>query len=144
MFFVILITGLSSCKNVNEDSQRSNKLRNSYLIENQRIEIQYAFDTLQTLFNSPDSFRVKDIYSEQVDSIENYIPEIPKEVFFYYTVGNTETRYCSKFLVDQKNVETIYHMKTKAEIEEFNIVQDKIIDNTNESIESIKELLDSL
>jgi hypothetical protein len=143
MIFFLLTIGLNSCKYVNEDNRRSN----SYLIENQGIEVQQAFDSLQTLFEVPNSFRVMDIYSVQIDSIENYIPEIPKEVFFYYTVGNTETRYCSKFFVDQKNVKTIYHMKTKSEIEEFTLVQDKITNMTNESIETIKstiDLLDSL
>ena len=140
-YLVILILSLNSCGSTKyEDNERLN----SYLIQDQRIEIQQAFDTLQTLFEIPNSYRVLDIYSEQIDSIERYIPEIPKEVFFYYTVADAETRYCTKFYVDQGKVETIYHMKTKTEIEEIDMIQDKIMDATKKSIEEIEEVSKSL
>ena len=121
IFLLFLTIGLNSCNDNYDDNMRSN----SYMIEKQQIEIQSAFDTLQSLFEVPNSFRIKDIYSEQIDSVEKYISEIPKEVFFYYTVENTDSIFCSKFFVDKNNIETIYHMKTKEETKEFEDIQNK-------------------
>jgi hypothetical protein len=139
VFIFLGVFVLNSCNYSNDQNQR----QNSYLINNQRIEIQNAFDTLQTLFEVQNSFRIMDIYSEQVHSIDEYIPAIADEVFFFYTVGKSEIKYCSKFYVYKENVETIFHMKTKEEIEEFVSTQDKMRNIIRNSIESTRKILDS-
>lgn len=134
---------LISCGGNNFDDD-SNRRHNEGMIRNQKYETELAYNELVKLFGSPNEFKLKEIYSEQIDKIEVYDEAIPRNIFLYYTVSNKNELFCSKFFIENRNVTTIFHNLTKSETEEFEATLKKSDQLTEDVIEGMLETIDSL
>jgi len=123
-----LIIGISfivySCdgEHTHVETSGPNESNNVTVMHGQNIETQSAFNTLENLFDSPEDFRIKTIYSSEIDRLALADGTVPKEIFFYYKLTNNDTLFCSKFFVQHNVVSTIFHLYNEQESQEYEAV----------------------
>lgn len=104
------------------------------MVNSLSVHTRSAHEKLKELFNNPDDYYLKEIYS-QPDSLMT-----TETVYFFYTIENSKQKYCSKF-ISRKNgtvVTNEFHKKTDFTSKELKTVTTELDSTVYEVIESVE------
>lgn len=131
LIIFILILLIYSCRVGGQ-----NEAHNSNMVNSLGVHTKSAHENLKELFNSPNDYYLKDIYS-QPDSLMT-----SEAIYFFYTIENSEQKYCSKFISRKygTDVTNEYHKEKDFTSEELKTVTTDLDSTVYEVIESVETL----
>jgi len=143
LFIFTFYIMISSCgaERANNNSIQSH---NQVMISNHEYATELAYNELVKLFGSPYEFKLQEVFSAQIEKQEIYDTNIPRNIYFFYTLQSANDLYCSKFYVENRSAVKVFHKLKKEETDEFEATLNKSHKLTMDVIDGMMMNIDTM